>query len=124
MSRLALFPVTAIAAALIASSAPAQVSYRAVCQPGAGMTATVSAVGNVQITFLRGTTGAGAGGVPAGRCAWLDRGIGTGEPSNMVATGNQDFARYLANAVIAGSMFYVEMYNNGAGQMIVTRVGL
>lgn len=122
MRKIALLAVTAIATTLIGASASAQVSYRAVCQPGAGMSASVG-IGNLQLTFVRGATGA-AGGVTPGTCTWLDRGIGAGEPNNMTVSGNSGFARYIADAVFAGSTFYVDMYNNGAGRMIVTRIGL
>ena len=118
------FRVLAAATALVLAAAPlasAQVSYRVICNGGGGMTATATPGGNLQLVFVRGTTAAS----PAeGACVWLDRSFGEGEPNVMLVTGNVDFARYIANAVIGGDVFYADIYNNGSGAMIVTRIGL
>ena len=90
-----------------------------ICRPGGGMVATV-VIGTIRVTFTPGTTPA----MPAsGECVWLDRGFREGEPGVLRFAGDLADARYLADAIFGNTTFYAHVYDDGAGAMIVTRVG-
>lgn len=121
MKRLASLAALAVFAALPAA---AQTAYPMVCRGGGAMMGSFTAAGGVSMNFLPGTAGAGAGAPAAGECRWLDRAFRAGEPGRMaLAAGNPANALYLIGAALRAETFYVHVYNDGAGNMRVMRVG-
>ncbi|MCL4189246.1 MAG: hypothetical protein KJZ85_16720 [Rhodobacteraceae bacterium] len=115
--------LAAPAAAVSATPAAAQTSYPLICRAGGEMHAAVRADGMIRLFFAAGTA-AGASTPPApGQCTWLDRGFRAGEPLVLQLAGNPGGVRYLVDGLISGGTFFAHVYNNGAGAMVVTRVG-
>ncbi|MCG6904382.1 MAG: hypothetical protein LJE68_17060 [Rhodobacter sp.] len=117
------------------------------CRSGGNMQATAGVRGTspyvyVEIRFKRGTAGAAVKAPSAGECTWIDRAVGAGEPATIlfvdsstgststfckagdcrVSTTSQGVSK-LMNLVKNAQTFQVHVYNNGAGQMRVTRIG-
>jgi hypothetical protein len=115
-----------VAAGLAASSMPAeaQTSYRVMCLAGPGMSAVLSPGGTIQLSFVAGSHAASTAPPDPGMCVWFDRAFGAGEPTTMLVSANVAMASYIANSLLSGAIFYVDIYNNSSGLMIVTRVGL
>ncbi|MCC6305465.1 MAG: hypothetical protein IT545_09740 [Rhodobacteraceae bacterium] len=115
--------LAAPAAAFLAAPAAAQTSYPLICRSGGPMWASVQASGQIRLAFVAGTA-AGATTPPGpGQCTWLDRGFRAGEPAVLELAGNPGGVRYLIDGLLSGGTFFAHVYNNGAGAMIVTRVG-
>jgi len=118
----------ALAALLTLTTLPAaaQVSYPLVCRGGGAMLASVAANGGLSLQFAAGTMGIGLGtSTPTpGECRWLDRAFRAGEPTRLaLPSGNPGNAQYLIDAMLRGETFYAHVYNDGAGNMRITRVG-
>lgn len=142
--------VSSIFAALLVlapQSAVAQASYVMTCRSGGNMQATAGVRGInpyvfVEIRFNRGTAGAAVRPPSPGECTWIDRAIGNGEPARIlfvdtsagsastfcragdcrVSTTSQGTSK-LMNLVKNSQPFQVRVYNDGAGNMRVTRIG-
>lgn len=120
-----------------------QRSYTLACRPGSGMQIYQRQTTNsLHVNFKRGAQ-ASVDGLDAGTCAWLDRGVSTNEPnttcddnindvhwgfntgSNQLYTmySRNDQAPYL-NQAFRNQVFYLQVYNDGAGCLVVTGSGL
>lgn len=124
MTRTGLLASAALlAATLLPAAASAQTSYPLICRGGDPMRLQVAPNGTTWLTFQPGTA-AGATTPPGpGTCTWLDRGFRTGEPARMRVTGNRDWTVYLLDGMTGGAPFFAHVYNNGTGDMVVTRIG-
>lgn len=117
MSRI---PLLAASLVLMAGtlSAPALAeppSYQLNCRTSTSMTATVRGDGTVSLRFQA----AEGGGTPMrGQCTWVDRPLNEDEPQRIKATG--EFARALIENLLNGGRFSVMVYNDGAGNMVMT----
>lgn len=110
--------------ALAAPALAQQTSYPLVCRSGSQMSASVQGNGAVNLGFRAGGQAASAGAPAAGECRWLDRGFRQGEPTRMILpSGNAQNALYLVGALVRGETFYVHVFNDGSGNMRITRVG-
>lgn len=131
---------------LTAQSAAAQTSYVMSCRSGGNMQATAGVRGEdpyvfAQIRYMRGSAGAAVIPPSPGECTWIDRGVGTGEPSTILFVDTSTAAvstfckagdcrvstsslgvQKLMNFVKNQQAFQVHVYNNGSGQMIVTKI--
>lgn len=107
----------------VAGEASAQQSYPIVCHGGGAMQFVADVTGSSELRFQPGTQGASAARPGRGECAWLDRGWRSGEPTVLAVSSNADWSRYLFNGMVTDDVFYAHVYNDGAGRMIVTRVG-
>lgn len=109
---------------LTALPAAAQTAYPLVCRGGGSMIASVAANGGLSMQFTPGRAGAGAGAPAAGECRWLDRAFRSGEPGRLaLPSGTPNNTLALIGAMLRGETFYAHVYNDGAGNMRVTRVG-
>lgn len=145
------FKTTALAALIAmgfaAERADAQQSYLMTCRGGGDMLAIAGQRVSdphvfVEITYKRATQGAGVQAPAPGECAWIDRGVNADEPNKIMfkdmgvswtQTACQNGrcwtrtpsrpATDLMNAVMNGQPFQLHVYNDRAGNMIVTRVG-
>jgi len=145
--RVAQGVIAAGAIGFSALPAAAVQSYVMTCRGGGDMQAVAGQrVSNphvfVEITFAPGTAGAGVRAPDPGQCTWIARGLRGGEPHKMIfddmavswtqticRAGNcwvntpSSHSAQLMNWVRAGQPFQVHVYNNGAGRMVVTKVG-
>jgi hypothetical protein len=122
-SSLQLAGILAGAAMILSSSAFAVDSYPMICHAGGAMRATISSGGTVRVNFNPTSDAASTTPPGPGQCGWLDRGFRTGEPRVLKYTGGLDGIHYLVDGVVGGGNFYVHVYNDGAGAMVVTRIG-
>lgn len=116
----------ALAALLTLSALPAaaQTAYPLVCRGGGAMMGSFNSAGALSLNFVPGTAAASAGTPSAGECRWLDRAFRAGEPGRLaLAHGSPANALSLIGAAMRGETFYAHVYNDGAGNMRVTRVG-
>ena len=86
------------------------------------MNASANASGSVRLAFAWGP-GANASPPQPGQCSWLDRGPRAGEPNSLVVSNNRGTAAYLMQSMFGGGNFYVHVFNNNAGGMVVTKTG-
>ena len=138
---------TLITLGFAADRAEAQQSYLMTCRGGGDMLAIAGQrVSNphvfVEITYKRAAQGAGVRAPAPGECAWIDRGVNGDEPNKILfkdmgvawtQTACQNGrcwtrtpsrpATDLMNAVMNGQPFQLHVYNDRAGNMVVTRVG-
>jgi hypothetical protein len=127
-------------------SAAAQ-SYVMTCRGGGNMVAVAGQRVSqphvfVEITYKRGSAGAGVQAPNPGECTWIDRGVNGNEPDKILfddpgVAWTQTVCRAggcqvntpsapttnLMNWVRGGQAFQVHVYNDGAGHMVVTKVG-
>ena len=121
---LALATAATAAAAMILALAPAQAaprSYQLICQGGGNMLATIKSNATIALRFAAGRE---AGVVSPGECTWVDRGFREGEPTVLSLAGNREGTTYLLDGMLGGGRFYVHVYNDGNGRMVVTQIGL
>lgn len=120
MKRLALAALLTLAAL----PAAAQTAYPLVCRGGGAMMGSFTAAGGLSLNFLPGTGAASAGAPSAGECRWLDRAFRPGEPGRLaLPSGSPANAAAIIGAALRGETFYAHVYNDGTGNMRVTRVG-
>jgi hypothetical protein len=118
------FSLTLAAATMILAAAPAEASprsYQLICKGGGAMLATVKSNATISLRF---SPGVDAGVVQAGQCTWVDRGFREGEPNVLSLAGDRDGTAYLLDGMLSGDRFYVHVYNDNNGRMVVTRTGL
>ena len=120
MKRLAL-AVLALCAASAAPALAAQ-SYPLVCKTGNAMNATLRGNGTSIVSFVAAAQAASDAPPGASQCSWLDRPLNAAEPTRL-RSNDRGFSRYMVDALMNGGTFYVQVYNDGAGNMIVTHVG-
>lgn len=100
----------------------AQESYPMICRGGGAMSANANASGSIRLAFAWGP-GANSSPPQPGQCSWLDRGARAGEPNSLVVSNDRGTAAYLIQSMFGGGNFYVHVYNNSAGGMVVTKTG-
>jgi hypothetical protein len=115
-------------------------SYPMVCRGGPNMVGEIATGSGRAMSFVyfqRGQQASSAGVLP-GHCTWIDRGVGANEPAAICQQVTNARVRFTGNSLLAvqpGSNSYlgdignpnrnfiVQVYNDGAGCMRVTRVG-
>jgi hypothetical protein len=112
---------TLLAAGYASTASAAPQSYPMICKTSNSMTATVRGNGSVTLRYNAASTGANDGPPSAGQCTWLDRPLHPDEPKRLYGDGG--FGRYLVDSLLNGGTFYVRVYNDGNGNMIVTHAG-
>lgn len=117
MVRLSLLAASlGLAAATLAAPAFAEPpSYQLNCRASTSMTATLRGDGTVSLRFQAAE---GSGTPMRGQCTWVDRPLNDEEPLRIKATG--DLGRALIDDLLSGGRFSVMVYNDGAGNMIMT----
>ena len=85
------------------------------------MVATIKSNATISLRF---SPGGEAGVVQAGQCTWVDRGFREGEPNVLSLAGDREGTAYLLDGMLSGDRFYVHVYNDSNGRMVVTRTGL
>lgn len=113
----------AAAAAILATTAAEATprSYQLICKGGGEMVATIKPTGKIALRFAAGTE---AGTARSGQCTWVDRGFRVGEPNVLSLTGDHEGTTYILRKMLSGDRFYVQVYNDNNGRMVVTRTGL
>lgn len=96
-------------------------SYQLICKGGGEMVATIKPSGKIALRFAAGTE---AGMARTGQCTWVDRGFREGEPNVLSLTGDREGTTYILRNMLSGDRFYVHVYNDNNGRMVVTRTGL
>lgn len=120
-------PIATVAAATVASilaTTAAEAtprSYQLICKGGGDMVATIKPSGKIALRFAAGTE---ASMVQSGQCTWVDRGFRVGEPNVLSLTGDREGTTYILRNMLSGDRFYVQVYNDNNGRMVVTRTGL
>ncbi len=141
-----------ILALLLLLAAPfvtSQPSYLLVCRGGGDLYFNYTPFSNfspnpqVWITFKRGAQGVGQNweqrhSLEPGQAAWPDRGIGEGEPERLILTDVKEFSitwtrdqvmglssvlNYLSVLRDPNKFQSFHVFNDGKGNLIVTRVG-
>ncbi|HMT13377.1 MAG TPA: hypothetical protein PKE19_01380 [Aestuariivirga sp.] len=120
MKRLA----CAVLAALAVNAMPARAaeSYPLVCKAGNAMNATLRGNGTAIVSFIAAAQAASDAAPGPSQCTWLDRPLNSAEPTRL-RSNDRAFSRYLMDAMLNSGSFYVQVFNDGAGNMIVTHVG-
>lgn len=116
--------VASAAVATILANASAEAtprSYQLICKGGGEMVATIKPTGKIALRFAAGTE---AGTARSGQCTWVDRGFRVGEPNVLSLTGDREGTTYILRNMLSGDRFYVQVYNDNNGRMVVTRTGL
>ena len=116
--------LTLAAAAIMLAIAPAEASprsYQLICKGGGAMLATIKANATISLRFSPGNE---AGVAQAGQCTWVDRGFREGEPNVLSLAGDRNGTAYILDGMLSGDRFYVHVYNDNNGRMVVTRTGL
>jgi hypothetical protein len=116
--------LTLAAAAIMLAIAPAEASprsYQLICKGGGAMLATIKANATISLRFSPGNE---AGVAQAGQCTWVDRGFREGEPNVLSLAGDRNGTSYILDGMLSGDRFYVHVYNDNNGRMVVTRTGL
>jgi hypothetical protein len=117
MKTISLF-TAALGLAAVVSAAPSFAeppSYQLNCRAAPSMTATLRGDGTVTLRFQAAE---GSGTPMRGQCTWVDRPLNDDEPQRIRATG--DLARALIDDLLSGGRFSVMVYNDGAGNMLMT----
>lgn len=121
---LSIAAAAATAATMILATTAAEAttrSYQLICKSGGGMVATMKSNGTIALRFAAGTE---AGVAQPGQCTWVDRGFREGEPNVLSLASDRQGTMYLLNHMLSGDRFYVHVYNDNNGRMVVTRTGL
>jgi hypothetical protein len=116
--------LTLAAATMIMAIVPADASprsYQLICKGGGAMVATIKSNATISLSFSPGSE---AGVAQAGKCTWVDRGFRAGEPNVLSLAGDRNGTAYLLDGMLSGDRFYVHVYNDNNGRMVVTRTGL
>jgi len=116
--------LTLAAAAIMLAIVPAEASprsYQLICKGGGAMLATIKANATISLRFSPGNE---AGVAQAGQCTWVDRGFREGEPNVLSLAGDRNGTSYILDGMLSGDRFYVHVYNDNNGRMVVTRTGL
>ena len=114
----------AVLLTLTALPAAAQTAYPLYCRGGGEMMGSFNAAGGVTLNILPGTSAAGFGVAAAGKCRWTDRAFHADEPRRLaLSAGSPAQALTLIGWALRGEMFVLQAYNDGAGNLRITRFG-
>ena len=93
-----------------------------VCRGGGGMRADIQANGTMHVFFTPAAQGANTAPPGPGQCAFLDRALRPGEPTQLRTSFGA--ARSLLDTIVSGGAFDVHVFNNNQGAMRDTRRSL